>query len=404
MIEAMAGNVLMGAASTSRGAALRGRARPLSEQDAADLRLSRGADQGRAAGRGRRRSSSSSCLRFPDNGPLHQIAARAYAAQNMRLKQHQHQGEYYAWQGNLRSRSTSSSSRSRPATATSTRSRSSSRGCARSRRAGRTEEGRLRPRRADAARHWPAGARPHPTDAPPRRTTRSAFARTHRILAAPLRAAARRARRRRGRRLRRLEVLRAENGAPEYRSRESRARRHRRRSSRRRARCNAVTTVLVGSQISGQIKELLVDFNSAVKQGQLLARIDPETYEIRVRQAEADLEAARTAHVAEAERRRGAALAGRCARRSRTTTRSATSTASSRWSRRASSRAPSSTRRKFTERAPPRRSARPRRRSSPRRRRSRNAAAIDQAARSGAGVRAQRPREDRRSPRRSTAW
>ena len=60
---------------------------------------------------------------------------------------------------------------------------------------------------------------------------------------------------------------------------------------------NAVTTILVGSQISGQIKELLVDFNSPVKKGQLLARIDPETYEIRVRQAEADLEAARTAHV-----------------------------------------------------------------------------------------------------------
>ena len=60
---------------------------------------------------------------------------------------------------------------------------------------------------------------------------------------------------------------------------------------------NAVTTVLVGSQISGQIKELLVDFNSAVKKGQLLARIDPETYEIRVRQAEADLEAARTAYL-----------------------------------------------------------------------------------------------------------
>jgi len=57
---------------------------------------------------------------------------------------------------------------------------------------------------------------------------------------------------------------------------------------------NAVTTVLVGSQISGQIKELKVDFNSVVKQGDLLARIDPETYEIRVRQAEADVEAART--------------------------------------------------------------------------------------------------------------
>jgi HlyD family secretion protein len=57
---------------------------------------------------------------------------------------------------------------------------------------------------------------------------------------------------------------------------------------------SAVTTVLVGSQISGQIKELFVDFNSQVKQGQLLARIDPETFELKVRQAEADLEAART--------------------------------------------------------------------------------------------------------------
>ncbi len=57
---------------------------------------------------------------------------------------------------------------------------------------------------------------------------------------------------------------------------------------------SAVTTVLVGSQISGQIKELYVDFNTAVKKGQLLARIDPETFELKVRQAEADLEAART--------------------------------------------------------------------------------------------------------------
>jgi HlyD family secretion protein len=58
---------------------------------------------------------------------------------------------------------------------------------------------------------------------------------------------------------------------------------------------SAVTTVQVGSQISGQIKELFVDFNSPVKKGQILARIDPETYQLKVRQAEADLEAARTA-------------------------------------------------------------------------------------------------------------
>jgi HlyD family secretion protein len=59
----------------------------------------------------------------------------------------------------------------------------------------------------------------------------------------------------------------------------------------------AVTTVQVGSQISGQIKELLVDFNTPVKKGQLLARIDPESFELKVRQAAADLEAARTAQL-----------------------------------------------------------------------------------------------------------
>jgi HlyD family secretion protein len=58
---------------------------------------------------------------------------------------------------------------------------------------------------------------------------------------------------------------------------------------------NPVTSVQVGSQVSGQIKELFVDFNSPVKQGQLIARIDPETFQYRVRQAEADLEAARSA-------------------------------------------------------------------------------------------------------------
>ena len=40
--------------------------------------------------------------RFPQDGPLHDIAAKAYAAQNKTLKWHQHLGEYYAWQGNLR--------------------------------------------------------------------------------------------------------------------------------------------------------------------------------------------------------------------------------------------------------------------------------------------------------------
>ncbi|MEK7736998.1 MAG: efflux RND transporter periplasmic adaptor subunit [Pseudomonadota bacterium] len=58
---------------------------------------------------------------------------------------------------------------------------------------------------------------------------------------------------------------------------------------------NPVVSVQVGSQVSGQIKEILVDFNSPVKAGQLIARIDPETFQLRVRQAEADLEAVRAA-------------------------------------------------------------------------------------------------------------
>jgi HlyD family secretion protein len=49
----------------------------------------------------------------------------------------------------------------------------------------------------------------------------------------------------------------------------------------------------VGTQVSGQIKDILVDFNSEVKAGQLIAVIDPETFEYRVRSAQADVDAAR---------------------------------------------------------------------------------------------------------------
>ncbi len=56
---------------------------------------------------------------------------------------------------------------------------------------------------------------------------------------------------------------------------------------------NPVVSVQVGSQVSGQIKEILVDFNSSVKEGLVIARLDPETYQLRVRQAEADLDATR---------------------------------------------------------------------------------------------------------------
>lgn len=51
---------------------------------------------------------------------------------------------------------------------------------------------------------------------------------------------------------------------------------------------SAVVTVQVGSQISGQVKELLADFNSEVRAGQVIARIDPENFVARVRQAKAE--------------------------------------------------------------------------------------------------------------------
>lgn len=56
---------------------------------------------------------------------------------------------------------------------------------------------------------------------------------------------------------------------------------------------NPVKSVSVGSQVSGQIKELLVDYNSRVQQGDIVARINPQTYESRVQEAEANLQAAR---------------------------------------------------------------------------------------------------------------
>ncbi len=52
---------------------------------------------------------------------------------------------------------------------------------------------------------------------------------------------------------------------------------------------NAVTTVLVGTQVSGTIKSILVDFNSVVNKGQLIALIDPSIFEAQVEQANANL-------------------------------------------------------------------------------------------------------------------
>ena len=89
---------------------------------------------------------------------------------------------------------------------------------------------------------------------------------------------------------------------------------------------NAVTTVSVGTQVSGQVSELLVDFNDHVKKGQLLARIDPTLALQAVTDAQANLEksqaqarsgVARLLAQSRAARRRPRRAAARTSRRSR---------------------------------------------------------------------------------------
>ena len=56
---------------------------------------------------------------------------------------------------------------------------------------------------------------------------------------------------------------------------------------------SAISTVTVGSQISGQVTDILVDFNSQVKKGDILARIDPSTYNAQIEQGTAQIASAR---------------------------------------------------------------------------------------------------------------
>src|SRR5438552_7050556 len=58
---------------------------------------------------------------------------------------------------------------------------------------------------------------------------------------------------------------------------------------------NPVVKVEVGSQISGNIEKLFADFNSPVKEGQLIAKLDPATYEANFIQAEGNLANAKAA-------------------------------------------------------------------------------------------------------------
>jgi HlyD family secretion protein len=56
---------------------------------------------------------------------------------------------------------------------------------------------------------------------------------------------------------------------------------------------NPVKTVQVGTYVSGPIQEIEVDFNSTVREGQLLAKIDPRPFQVKVDAAEAELSNAR---------------------------------------------------------------------------------------------------------------
>lgn len=58
---------------------------------------------------------------------------------------------------------------------------------------------------------------------------------------------------------------------------------------------SAVKNVQVGSQISGTIKEISVDFNSRVKAGQIICQIDPSTYERNVEESKAQIASAQAA-------------------------------------------------------------------------------------------------------------
>jgi HlyD family secretion protein len=56
---------------------------------------------------------------------------------------------------------------------------------------------------------------------------------------------------------------------------------------------SAISTVVVGSQISGQVTDVLVDFNDKVERGQVIARIDPSTYQAQIEQGSAQIASAR---------------------------------------------------------------------------------------------------------------
>lgn len=82
---------------------------------------------------------------------------------------------------------------------------------------------------------------------------------------------------------------------------------------------SAIVTVQVGSQVSGRIQRLYVDYNTVVTKGQLIAKIDPQLFEAAVEQARANFMAAEgnlaRARAQAADARRQAARAQQLATR-----------------------------------------------------------------------------------------
>jgi HlyD family secretion protein len=72
---------------------------------------------------------------------------------------------------------------------------------------------------------------------------------------------------------------------------------------------NPQNDVSVGSQVSGTIASIAVDFNSKVKQGQVLARLDPRSFQAQLSQAQAALQQAQ-AQVAQADANVSGAASG----------------------------------------------------------------------------------------------
>jgi HlyD family secretion protein len=58
---------------------------------------------------------------------------------------------------------------------------------------------------------------------------------------------------------------------------------------------SALSTVDVGSEVSGRLTDVLVDFNDRVSKGQIIARIDPSTFDAQIEQGDASIASARAA-------------------------------------------------------------------------------------------------------------